>query len=233
MFEDLTIIIPTRNTISSETLNSLPYKAKLSIGIDNGKGQTQIRYDLAIKANTRYLLILDDDVVIKQKDISKMLSILKKGSFTSVCGRFNPIANNKFSKSILRYKQNPPSFITTGITMWHRGDFLAVMYDVPKDCPKNVGDLVIKNILDQQGRNYIKLNDIKCNHNVNVTRLSFFKYRYNAGVGLAWYHKRYTHKGYYKLMLKMLLGIPLSRNQGVLIYRLSTFLGMFSGGLKY
>ncbi len=233
MFEEITIIIPTRSTVSQDTLNSLPYRAKLSIGVDNGKGQTIIRHDLAIKAKTRYILLLDDDIVINSKDLEKMLDMLKLG-FVAVCGKFNPIAKNSFSKSILRYKQNPSSFISTGITMWHRGAFLSVMYDVPKDCHKNVGDLVIKDILDKQKHNYIKMNKIVFNHKVNTDRKTFFIYRYSAGIGLAWYHKAYLNQVYLRLLFKMGLGIPLSiLNQGVFIYRLSTFLGMLKGGLKY
>ncbi len=229
---DLTVIIPTRNKVSQETLESIPKGVKIMIGVDSGQGQTKIRYDLAIKAQTRYLLILDDDIVISHKGMKLMFNRLTESPLSAVCACFNPIALNSFSKSILRYKQNPSSFIPTGITMWHRGHFLAANYEVPKDTPGGVGDLVLGDIIRKEGFNAIKLNYIQAKHPVKSSRKQFFKSRYNWAIDMAWYYRKYRKKGYWFLTLKM-LSFPFTLSQGVFIYRLASLLGLLRGRFKY
>ena len=87
MKNDLTIIIPTRNTVSNRTLESLPKNISLLVGVDRGEGQTKIRYDLAKKCFTKYILLLDDDVVLNEFDRVKERSIQDKASELS--SRFN------------------------------------------------------------------------------------------------------------------------------------------------
>ena len=231
MKNDLTIIIPTRNTVSNRTLESLPKNISLLVGVDRGEGQTKIRYDLAKKCFTKYILLLDDDVVLNEFDIKKMLQTIKENDCSAVCGELKPIAVNNFSKTILRYKNNPTSFYSTGITIWDREMFLFVMYYVPNDCPKNVGDLVIKDIMCREGIKFLKLIDVVANHYIDVSMKQFFVYRYNCGICLSWYHQKYLREGYLRLLLKMFFGLPLSRDQGIFVYRLGSFIGLLRGCL--
>jgi hypothetical protein len=225
--QKISVIIPTRDTARPETLQAIPSSVKTLVGVDRGEGQTKIRLRLAKKADTKYVLILDDDVVLPEKGLKHLLTLMESNEFDAVCGEIHPIALNGFSKSILKYKENPASFYTTGITLWNRAKFIDLMEDVPPDTHKNVGDLMIGDIIKKRGLKTFKARDVLADHLVETNARDYFKYKYSSGIGFGWYRKHYG--GYWSTLLRFFVSIPLSRSRGVLVYRLAMFLGM----LKY
>ncbi len=227
------VIIPTRDKVNPLVLKAIPKDIKVHIAKDTEfiKGQTKLRHHYAKIIKSRYILLLDDDIVMKDNAFNKLYEAIHGYNISAVCGDKKAIAYNNFSKGVIKFKEYP-TFIKTGFTLWVRGHFLAVMNEVPAECPANVGDLVIGDILNEFGYNYIKLNNIVAEHYVKVSRKGFFDYRYKAGKAMAWYYLKWKKKGYLKMLLKMFFGIPLSRNQGVLIYRIASTLGLLRGFFK-
>lgn len=230
--KDITVIIPTRDVVNPLVIRSIPPQVKLCIKVDSGQGQTKIRQELSQAAKTKYVFLLDDDVILCKHALEELYYYIERTNIDAVCADKNPVAYNNFCKGVLKFKRYPNSFIKTGVTLWKRNALLTVMSEIPNECPKNVGDIVIEDIMIKEGRKFAKLNFLQCEHAVNVTRSGFFKYRYSAGVALAWYHLKWKKNGYWTLLAKMFFGIPLSKNQGVLIYRLSSTLGMIRGLFK-
>ncbi len=229
---DLTVIIPTRNKVSQKTIDCIPKGVKLLIRKDRGEGQHKIRYDLAIEAKTRYLMFLDDDISLSYKEFNKMFNLLVECNLSAICCSFNPVAINNFSRSILRYKKNPGSFIPMGLTMWHRGHYLAAMMEIPKDCPASIGDSMLGEVLRNGDYNTLKLNYISARHEINLSRKTFMKRRVICGKGMAWYYLMYKKKGYWLQVIKM-CSFPLTLSQGVFIYRLGNLIGLLKGRSIY
>ncbi|MEM2211221.1 MAG: hypothetical protein QW372_03085 [Nitrososphaerales archaeon] len=226
----VSVIIPTREKVREEVLKSIPEGIPILIGVDKGEGQTKIRHRLAKIATTKYILLLDDDIVLPNNGIDGLLNTLITGRFDAVCGEVEPIALNKFSKSILKFKVNPSSFYTTGITIWDREKFLEVMNEIPPNCHKHIGDLMIRDIAKSKRLRFFKVHNVVAKHLIELNWKDFFKYRLSCAEGIGEYYK--MKGGYWRLLLKVLIAIPLSTSFGVFIYRLATFLGMLKKVFK-
>lgn len=231
--KNVTVIIPTRDKINPLVLHALPKNIKIYIAKDTEqiKGILRIREYYANKAKTKYLFFIDDDIIIPKNAIQIFLKELQEKNLTAVSGDKKAIAYNNFSKGVLKFKEYP-SFIKTGFTLWVKKDFLEIMNKVPENCPSLIDDIIIFDILEQNNYKYFKMNNIICEHYVKLTKKEFFNYRYKAGTDLAYFYLKWRKKGYWVLLAKMFFGMPLSKNQAVLIYRSSSFFGMIKGLFK-
>ena len=86
-----------------------------------------------------------------------------------------------------------------------------------------VDNILQKKIVEEQYK-VVRVEDAVCDHITYVTAKSFFKKRFIYGVAIG--ELFMVEKRFIKMYLKFLVGIPLSRGRGELVYRVATLLGM-------
>ena len=128
------VIVPTRKEPISQCITGInintPPITDYSIIEDEGEGQTLIRYYAAKKSKADYILILDDDVFMREGLVQKYLDKILEG-YDAVCGNTNPAPIGPFGKHITQYMTNPKTpFYAVGCTLWKTEKFVQIMEEV-------------------------------------------------------------------------------------------------------
>ena len=156
---EIEVIIPTRKQPMSQCITGInlntPPITDYNIVVDEGEGQTLIRYHAAKQSEAEYILILDDDISLRSNVVQQLLTKILDG-YDAVCGEVVASPTGPFGKYVKQYMSNTSSFYPVGITLWCREKFIQIMHEMGVETTNFIADNLLaaaKWILnDHQGR---------------------------------------------------------------------------------
>jgi len=221
------VIIPSRQKPMKEciagVLFNTPPISSYKVVVDDGRGQTLIRYEGALESKADFVLLLDDDASMRPGVVQKYLDKILEG-YDAVCGHTNPLPLNNFSKRITKFMTNPSTFFyPVGCTLWRREKFIKIMNEIGQ-IHKYLGDNRLNEQIVKGNYKVVRCEDAITDHLWKTTPSKFFKKRLGYGYALA--EMYYIDGTFFRNWLKFLVSIPLSTGYGIFLYRLATFIGM-------